>query len=292
VEAEAGAWSLRAGALLADEEFAGTEAGGALLNSAFGWPAFISANTVNTGPAFYQPAPGVRVEYRQGDATVWRLGVYDGDSFDSPVGDPAVNRRGWRYRIGGGQGLFAIGEAVRAFGPARLKAGAWLHTAAVADVRRDAAGRPFFDSGAAPREHARNYGGYAAAECTVVGDAGKAGAVDAFLRGGWAPRHRNTLAWSADAGMAWTGPLAGRAGDVLAVGVTHAAVSAPYAAQALAVAGVGPAMDFEQVLEVSYRAVLTEQLSVVPDLQYLRHPGGSRTAREAWAMLLRADLKW
>lgn len=52
-EVTAETWSLRAGALLADEEFLGTEAGGALINSAFGWPAFVSGNTVNTGPAFF-----------------------------------------------------------------------------------------------------------------------------------------------------------------------------------------------------------------------------------------------
>jgi porin len=292
LEGSAGAWSLRAGALLADEEFAGTEAGGAFLNSAFGWPAFISANTVNTGPAFYQAAPGLRVEFRSGESAVWRFGIYDGDSMDSRAGDPAVNRRGWRYRIGGEQGYFLIGELARAVGPVRLKLGSWLHTATFADVRRDAAGLPFADSGAAPRAYGRNYGAYAAAEYTLAGESGKAGAVEAFLRGGVAPRHRNVLAWSADGGVAWTGPIAGRGADVLALGVTHAAVSGPYAAHALAVAGPGPAMDFEQVVELSYRAVLTDYLSLVPDLQYLRHPGGSGAAREAWVMLLRADLRW
>lgn len=59
-EAGRAGWSLRAGALLADEEFGGTDGGGNFLNSAFGWPAFISANTLNTGPAFFVAAPGVR----------------------------------------------------------------------------------------------------------------------------------------------------------------------------------------------------------------------------------------
>src|SRR5882724_8678375 len=104
-------WSLRGGALLADEEFAGTKAGGNFFNSAFGWPSFVSANTVNTGPAFFAAAPGLRLERSFGETAAWRIGVYDGDTFDSPTGDPAVNRHGVHYRLGGSEGWYVMSEA-------------------------------------------------------------------------------------------------------------------------------------------------------------------------------------
>ena len=104
LDASFGDWSLRAGALLADEEFAGTDGGGNFFNAALGWPAFLSANTLNTGPAFFVAAPGLRLQRTFGETAAWRIGIYDGDSFDSPAGDPEATRHGLHYRLGGGQG--------------------------------------------------------------------------------------------------------------------------------------------------------------------------------------------
>jgi porin len=124
IEAGRGSWSVRGGTLLADEEFAGTAAGGCFFNSAFGWPAFVSANTLNTGPAFYVATLGVRVEHRWSETTTWRLGLYDGDAFDSPTGDPAVTRHGLHHQVGGDQGWFLMSEGTFALtgGATRLKA--------------------------------------------------------------------------------------------------------------------------------------------------------------------------
>ena len=202
-------WSLRAGALLADEEFTGTAVGGNFFNSAFGWPAFISANIVNTGPAFFVAAPGLRLEKTWGETAAWRLGIYDGDTFDSPTGDPTVNRYGLHYQVGGAQGWFLISEA--AFTPAggstRLKVGAWLHTADFADVRDDASGQPFAVSGRDPRNHSSNHGLYAIVEHTLSGESGQAGHLEVYARVGGAPGDRNAISWAVDTGLGWTGPM-------------------------------------------------------------------------------------
>ena len=60
LEKSFGPWQVRAGVLLADEEFTGNESGGNLLNSSFGWPVFISANTLNTGPLIHPPPEKAR----------------------------------------------------------------------------------------------------------------------------------------------------------------------------------------------------------------------------------------
>jgi porin len=289
LEAQRGDWSLRAGALLADEEFTGTGTGGNFFNAAFGWPVFISANTVNTGPAFFVAAPGVRLERTCGETAAWRLGVYDGDTFDSAAGDPAITRHGLHYRVGGDQGWFAISEVT--FAPAdsgaRYKAGAWLHTAKFADVRDDATGQRRADTGGEPLSHARNYGAYAAIERTLAGKPGDAGYMAAHLRGGVSPADRNMIAWSFDTGFAFTGLLPCRPADITALGFVQANFSPRFAANARAIDPAGAAPDFEQVVELSHRVALSERFSLQPDLQFIRHPGGSAASRDALAFLVR-----
>lgn len=289
VEAQMGNWSLRAGALLADDEFTGTEIGANLFNSAFGWPAFISANTVNTGPAFFVAAPGVRIERKLGETAAWRLGVYDGDTFDSKVGDPVLNRLGLHYRVGGDQGWFAMTEAT--FAPKesanRYKAGAWLHTAKFSDVRDDTTGRRLAITGGTPRSHSGNLGAYSAIERTLAGKSGEAGYFAGFVRGGIAPANRNTLTWALDTGLAYTGLIPGRANDTTTLGLAHGNFSSRFAANAYAIDPSSAKPDFEQALELSHSVMLTERITVQPDLQYIRHPGGSTAQRDALAFLLR-----
>jgi porin len=287
-ETARGAWSLRAGALLADDEFAGTDVGGNFLNSAFGWPAFISANTVNTGPAFYVAAPGLRLDYTWNETTTWRAGIFDGDSFDSPTGDPEITRHGLHYELGGDQGWFAITELTFAGpGAVQFKTGLWLHTATFADVRDDAQGQPIALSGASPAEHNLNYGFYASVEKTLTGQAGEPGHVAAYFRTGLSPADRNALGWAFDTGLAWTGPCPRRPQDVLALGLTHARFSSHFSDHARLTDPATPAPDFEHAVELTYTFILSERCSVQPDLQYIRHPGGSLAQRDALIFLTR-----
>ena len=289
LEASRDDWSLRAGALLADEEFTGTEAGATLCNSAFGWPAFVSANTVNTGPAFFVAAPGVRFERKFGETAAWRLGVYDGDTFDSSIGDTAATRHGLHYGLGGAQGFFGISEAE--FTPAEsansFKVGAWTHTAKFADVRDDESGRRLAATGADPRLHRGNYGVYGVIERTLAGKSGETGHVTSSIRGGLAPKDRNTLGYAVDAAVAATGLIPGRAKDLTALGFVHASFSPRFAANARAADPASPAPDFEQVVELNHTVTLGDHFSVQPDLQYIRHPGGSTAQRDAFVFLLR-----
>jgi porin len=269
-QATAGAWSVRLGALLADAEFCGTTPGGSLINSAFGWPAFISANTTNAGPAYYAAALGARLAFT-GETTTWKLGVYDGDSFDAPDGSDRPNRHGTHYEIDNDQGAFIISElnwapTNSAF---RYQVGAWIHTADFDDTDGTAARR----SG--------NYGSYAALERTLAGKTGEAGNIEAHVRAGFAPEDRNRFGWTLDTGVAAIGLLPGRDADTLAVGFVHAD-------RATNVDGE----DFEQVYELSYTVVLNDHLSLQPDLQYIRHPASDSTRDNALLFLLRLSASY
>jgi len=287
-------WSLRAGALLADEEFAGTTAGGNFFNSSFGWPAFISANTINTGPAFFVAAPGLRLEFKGNESIACRVGIYDGDTFDSPSGDPAVNQFGLHYRLGGNQGWFAIAEVSVAQPNAatRFKIGAWLHTAAFSDLHDDASGNPFVVTGNQPREYGSNHGGYFAVEHTLAGTTGSAGNIEFFFRVGMAPSDRNAIDWAIDSGLAMTGPLPGRPADVVSIGVAQAQFSSGFRAQAQLTDPFNATPDYERVIEINYKYRLSDRFSLQPDLQYIWHPGGSHGQPDALAFFLRFNASY
>jgi porin len=292
LEAGGVSWSLRVGALLGDEEFATTDGGAEFMNSGFGWPAFLSANTLNAGPAYSVPALGVRFRHTRGDQGAWQVGVYDGDSYDSADGDPLVNRHGTRFDLGGAQGCLVIAEAAWSFVPGgnKVKVGAWLHTADFSDMRDDAMGQPHALSGAEPRLHGSNHGVYAACEFDLGGRA--VGAEDGarlFVRMGWAPADRNTISWAIDAGVSKRGLLPGRPADVGHLGLVHAVFSSRRIEhERLAVPGAAPG-NHERVIEAGYTIALGDNWSVKPDLQYIRLAGGGAGRGEALVLLIRSQ---
>jgi porin len=111
--------------------------------------------------------------------------------------------------------------------------------------------------------------------------------VAAHVRAGASPIDRNTLGWSVDSGVASTGWLPGRAADITALGLAWASFSPRFAANTRAADPLSLAPDFEQVIELCHSAVISEHLTVQPDLQYIRHPGGSPARRDALVLLLR-----
>ena len=264
-QAEHEAWSLRAGALLADEEFAGTTSGATLINSTFGWPTFISANTLNTGPAYYVPALGVRLAYDNPSGWSAKGGVYDGDSLDSQTGDPRPSRHGIHYDLGGRQGFFMIGEL--SYAPKdsanRYHLGAWHHTADFADLRTGAA-------------HSGDQGAYAIFERTLAGKTGEPGNIEAHARFGLAPSDRNAVACAFDTAVAATGLMASRPADVIALGFAHAEMSPDLSGQ-----------DYEQVVELSYSARVNDHVTMQPDVQCIMHPGAASSNEDAWLLMLR-----
>lgn len=290
----AGDWSVRAGAQLGDAEFATTEGGGEFLNSAFGWPAFISANTVNTGPAFFVPALGVRVKHCFAERGSWQLGVFDGDTFDSADGDAGVNRHGTHLRLGGGQGAFVIGEVAWTTSAGRtLKFGAWWHTASFADLRDDATGQPHALTGAPARRHGGNGGAYAALEFSFGAvEGGGEAATAAFVRAGAAPSDRNVVAWAVDCGVSRRGLFSARPDDVAYLGVVRAIFSERLADHERLSTPGSAVSDHEQVIELGYAIALSERWTVKPDLQHIRFAGERARRDTALVFLLRSQLRF
>jgi porin len=294
-------FSVRFGQLLADDEFAFTEPGGYFLNSAFGWPAFISANTVNTGPAFFVAAPGVRFRYQPSERFFAQAGVFDGDSFDSAEGDPRINRSGTRIHLSKDQGAFAMAEAgfrlnaeEGATGlPGEFKIGTWLHTADFSSNNEDADGNPFVVSGAEPKSHSNNFGLYAAGQQMIWREESEQG-IYAFARVGGGPRDRSFFELVADGGVTYHGLLPGRDEDVFGIGAVYARVSRDIRRTEQLDAEINGAVypgfsEYEAVLEAFYAIPITKWWTVQPDFQWIFNPGAGRAA-DAVVVGLRTEI--
>ncbi len=262
--------SIRAGSLLADKEFAGTEGGSLLINSAFGWPAFISGNVRNTGPGFYVSALGARARVELDESSHFQGGVFDGDTFDSASGNPRVNASGTHLTLKRRQGAFVLSELGRRWshGPTNapldgaVKLGGWVHTGDFPDRWRTG------------RKYDANFGMYAAVEQRLwcARDGGRC--VGVFLRCGGSPPDRSTCGFVIDAGIACDGMVPGRPADKLALGLVHADFAGTRG-------GYQAFADYEQVVEITYVLAVRPWWNLQPDLQWISHPGGRAGAGHA-----------
>ncbi|MFN8588872.1 MAG: carbohydrate porin [Burkholderiaceae bacterium] len=295
--------SLRAGSLAADEEFAGTESGGMFSNGAFGWIAGIGANIVNGGPIYYAPAPGARLAVKPAESWTVQAAIYDGDSFDSPGGDPEVNSHGLHFAMNSAQGSFAIAELSHDWQadpnaplPGSARFGLWRHSADFEDQWADANGASFALSGEAPAVHRGNRGWYGALEQRVWTERGsESQGLTGWLRVAGAPAERSAVEWSTDAGVRWAGLIPGRDDDAFGVGVATAYVSRAAQRSQLDAwsrdgeSGVLP--DFERVVEATYQWQLGERWIVAPGVQWVQHPGLSAETPNAWVPSLRVSFE-
>lgn len=277
------AW--RAGRLVADGDFATTASGGVFLNSSFGWPAFISANTLNTGPAFYHSALGVHGRLALAERLHVQAGVYDGDTFDDAGGDPSRHPTGLNFELGHDQGVFTLVEIVHERAndpkgrllPGSIKLGVWRHTAEFSDQRDPT------------RSQSGNHGWYAVVEQALWREPGDSPSgsqgLTFFARTGFAPGDRNLIRQAWDAGLSYTGLVPGRDADTLGLGVATGRISEDVRRTQRA---AGETMaDYEMVVEISYRLVARENWSLMPDFQWIRHPGGSPAVPDAIVLGLR-----
>lgn len=297
-------WSIRAGQSIADEEFSFTSSGGDFLNSAFGWPAFISANVVNTGPAFFVATPGARLRWDATEALYFQSGVYDGDSFDDASGNPRVNRSGMHVHLNSDQGMFAIGEAGYRWNsaantaglPGSVKAGAWLHTGDFPSNFHDENGGQLARTGLAPRTHAQTFGAYLAGEQMIWREQPEEEqGVWIFGRVGGAPRDRAFFEFAADFGLSFVGLLPGRDEDILGLGFVHARISRDLRAferldSELSGAPYAAFSDHESVLEAFYSFRPTDWWSIQPDIQWIVNPGGSAALSDALVVGIRTSI--
>jgi porin len=97
-------------------------------------------------------------------------------------------------------------------------------------------------------------------------------------------------------GLLYDGPFAARPDDRLGLAIGRDRVSGRVASaqRLLNAAGAGPVpvQGYEYIAELNYQFQLWHGLALMPNVQYIRHPGGSNANRDATVFGLRTVVKF
>ncbi|CAH0304754.1 carbohydrate porin [Roseomonas sp. CECT 9278] len=301
-----GDWgSLRFGQLAADTEFAILDGARTLVSGTFGWPVALATTLPAGGPAYPLATPGLRLALGTPDTGHGlRLGLYAGNPggrYGIDTDPQRHNRYGTTFSLSGG--AFMIAEGVIGAAPPEAdaprpwvaKLGAWYHNASVDSPRHDTTGLPLADpaSSGAPRRYGNNHGAYAVAEAVLWRAESQSLAI--FARGFAQPQDRNVIAWQADGGVVWRGPL-GRQDDTAVLGVSRAQAGSAargYDRDSGAFGNPTPTRRYETMIELNYdAAVIPDRLALRPLVQVLVNPAARQPdeRRSATAPLPNAAL--
>ena len=244
--------SARAGLYDLNSEFYVTPSSDALINPSFGIGPELSATGPN-GPSIF-PSTALAFRLRAGFSHTGyaQFAVLNADA--ATLGDPGGVRTGF------GHGALAIAEAGTGE-RTRLSVGAWRYT------RRQEAVRP---AGA----EARSQGAYVLAEHRIAPD----GRTTIFVRAGLSDGDTTPFGGAWQAGFTVTPAFPSRPQSTFSVGAHQALISDKYrrnAAEAGTLVGRS-----ETGIELTYSDRVAPWLTMQPDLQYIRRPGGVLGARD------------
>jgi porin len=282
-------YSLRAGQLAADTEFFTTRYSDPFINASYGWPAILAVNLPSGAPSPPLSSVGARFKAVITESITSLSAVFNGDPAGPGPDDPqSRDRYGLNFRVNDPplflqEFQYAWNQAKDAKGlPGTLKLGGWYHAGMFADQRFAANGVSQATSGASadPAQLRSDYGVYGTIEQMVKRFSGDddARGIGTFLRVSTTPSDRNLIDFYADTGISIIGLDDKRPHDKIGLGFAYARVSnrardldRDY--EALGVMN-RPVRDYEGLLNVSYLAEIKTGWTVLPNFQYVIHPGG------------------
>lgn len=296
-------WSLLAGLYPIDSEFSVMDSAGVMLHPAYGASADLA---LTRGPSiFNNSAFGLRAKWQSPQRTWYAMGAL----LDGMPGDPD-QPKGTHVHFRDGDGSFVIaevgwmpielGHVFEPTGPAdmlqtpALKAhekyegyskyaiGAWRYSNRVDDqFDIDATGDP---------KKRLSWGGYVLAERTLFALGTEPGRyLSAFARYAFTDGDSTPIRAQLNLGVSLRGPLESRSDDVLALAWTQARLASKFRAAQWRDSGVA-STEHESAVELTYRALVKPWLSIQPNLQWIRHPGGSADAASATIAGVRLEI--
>jgi porin len=217
------------------------------------------------GPSTYpNTALGVRVRQQLNDQWSIQAAVVNGMA--DQVASPQSNSIAFNSR----NGALAIAEVDYApIARTKLMAGYWTYTG-LQDTQNE-----FTESGAL-RQVRGSQGAYVGGT-TRLYTIKDARGLDAFFNFGIADARVNDVDRSMNAGLAWTGLSDGRPKDKLGFGIGVVRAGGPF--QLAQLAEGNAVHGYETSFELTYRAVLSDWLTVQPNIQYIVHPGFDRAIK-------------
>lgn len=265
--------SIRFGFYDLNSEFDSIDSAGLFINSSHGiGPEFAQSGA--NGPSIF-PVTTLALRARGGTGSwYWQAAALDGAPGDREHPD----RSG--LFLSSDEGALVVAELGREAGHFRkIALGAWSYTA-----RFDALAESDPLTGD-PVQARGNRGVYALADAHVWAEGNRA--LDAYVRIGVAEARFNSVSTYAGAGVVLTGPIASRAEDQLGLSIASAGAGQDVR-RAADMAGT-PMHSRETTIELTYRAPLTDWLTIQPDLQYVMHPGFDRSLDDALVIGLRVE---
>lgn len=245
---------LHAGKLAVDDEFMLSDHAHLFINSGFGILPTVSGNTAI--PNFPISGLGLFAQHTMGDSGYLQAGIYDGNT-----GSETSNRDGLNNALSGDDGAAIFVEAARhthfVNRPGTTKLGINYNSGEFED---------FSDTN---MTHG-NYSLYFSHDQAII-HVGEETLVGVFYRAGYSPTaDRNVVSFYNDVGIVINGPLSRRSQDQFGLGFSYTHFSNDYVDNQRR-SGTAH-RDHEIVLELVYHLKLLEEVTLIPDLQYIISP--------------------
>lgn len=244
-------------------------------------------------------APGARLKVETTKNTYVQIAAYDGYPDQNNGTRVELNRQEgvllyfeMGYRLNQGKDDTGL--------PGNFKLGAFYHTGDFADAQS------VFNSSigaGAVTYHPNTYGLYFLVDQTLYREVGKddpAGqGLVGFFRLTGAPPDRNLTQFGVDGGLVYKGLIPTRNYDSIALAASYLKISDDIRTGQEAVNAVVPGffpndalVDYEAVVELSYKAQMTAWWTMHASVQRAIHPGGSAAIPDAWVFILAATLRF
>jgi porin len=248
-------------------DFAVTEYGWDFINSSFWTPATMTQYFFSFYPT---TGLGTRAKLQVSDDIYMMAGVYDGNATDQDQ----VRKVAWG--LNSTDGALSLGEVGVAQSreeerPYKVAMGGWYNSGRFAS-----ADGGFMHS---------NWGSYLVGQMLLWSeDANFKRGLGGFFQIGQAAPKKNFNTWYFGGGLRYQGPFTSRDNDVVGVGLTYARIGEVFRE-------ANPGTDlYEGVIEVMYRASVTDYVALTPSVQYISNPGASSDLNDAVVLYLRTEV--
>lgn len=262
-----GAFTLLGGIRDFTLEFAVLDYGWDMLHSSF-----LTIATITQEPYSFFPhtGPGAEASVRLADEFSLHGGVYDGE----PTNPEEIGSRDWSISKQGG--LYYISElrwekVEQEVSRYKVALGAWMNTGTFKDMN--------------DQEQTSNSGSYVMGQTEVWREDGTLDeGLGIMAQVGQARSDRNFIPWYFGGAIRYKGPIPDRGSDVVSLGYNIAQISDAYRSNN---EGIGSS---ERVIELAYRAHVTREIYMTPDVQYIMDPSGELDLDNVVALFIRTEV--
>ena len=264
-------FSIKLGLIDLNSEFLESDSGNLYINSSFAIASSMWINT-NSVAIYPEPVPAVRLEYSPNDQFNFLAGFFQANPLNSNVNANSLH-------FGDGEGLLSIEEGqyhykipVQGGLAGTVKGGFWYNS-------NDRPGVNTIDNNGNPLISEDNDGAYGMIDQRVF-QVNDTQGLNVFFFGGGAPDDRNIVQYSLAGGLNYTGLIPYRPKDVMGIALTSSAFSD----KLRSITGQDGS---ETTYEWTYQVQIRDGIYVQPDIQYVRHPDGNDSTKNASVFMLR-----